>query len=1505
MAKQFSYQLREDLSVSQIISFVAKLKDNHLLINKGYLKLGEYPTINQLNFEVTYDKSKESIEGNVPPYVLLNILYKLNSLIVTYTKKKGCPFVLPLENTVLNDRPELKPYDLFFFQPPYNDANTTTNKNILEDLIYVFNAVVTGALRGSSTETTVVKKPDPISKLSYNLRQGDLIEAWTKEKGAKQFANLLLSLPVSDLLVPGDEFGPEYQGESYAFEHAYEALNEFYKKFKEFIKTHDNYGHPDGSEEKKALNRLESKQDPYFSGRSVIELVTISNEQLTGKLSTDNSKIQEYIEIIETAIKSLKKDVPPTPTGGSVDDVDGGEASEEEQKDPFKKAREENKIIDFDQLYLIVKDQLVIYIFEKYYQEFIDKLADKYTIRKALLKIISDKVDANFNLKVRLREKLDTTWGKQIKDDEIINDEALASQIEAFVVELASTLYIAEDETEDIKKVINPEVYEDIESAILGRENFESTEEKTQVKGVSPNTSAAIVSELVEKGKIDENFSEENWEKLTLSEKITFWQKLTLSERAEFVNSLVKKSFIDNPNIYAQRIAEEIIDDQLAQRNIKKSENLNLADISAKIQATVAAELLNIPPSEFMGDPELFIRNQRKNLYFPKLYSLLDLELKDYLRHFPDQKITKLSVSENNLTGITSIEEAAKLVNPTLNSNEEIYKRFEDASIEVFRLIDVNFGHNFNLPNDDFGQSLNDIRPYLLEFLLSEHGQEGLYILYNKTQLNLFISKYGDEFIKSYGQYFLPQIKERYNEAHRKKILDQVEQFTEGGSLSARQIDEALHFILTEAVQSQIDPEKYINSLSDEKLLTLFNAPKGLDQAQINIFRDLIKEYLKVLSDIYNLDELIYDSGEYDEDDFDEGVSFYQQQTRRNASPVNSGRSVFQAVSATGLTPDEMAEMEEAEYQELNRNAQNRRSLALAIWQAYSEEERAFLEQQNAQQMAVYEWEKMLRDQRALKQPTGGKKKPENRTRKIFKKGVDKAIISGSTAALGLIPGVGTAAAGLIKILPIPNKYKKYIAGGLLATAAGWLYTVYSSIGGIIGGALGGIAGFLAAGPAGIAPGLLIGGNIGFAVQKYLGGFGSNVSAFFNNIGDGFGINNVGDGFGINTSAGAGRIIPGGPIGTEASSIANVSNSIFGTTAGVSFAATIGTGVIGGIMITYNIHTAFLMRPPEFISINQDPAYKYVQVEKRVNKSTMENGEISDLTYSVTISPRDNFILTVNQATDNIIILGTDSNQYDFQVDQAQITEQLQPSSEISTPVTIQYTIPNVSGTDIALNNTFLLDFSVEDEGVITDYKVQDSASVIIGNPKLGCYIFGEADVSIPGAFNSTNTSIDWTDVEKQYIANAFQKVVDSAQFMSLACNGGPITLYRYRNSNGQNGGYSISETGDSIGFYDFLKYNNIQPIVDYTLIHELGHSINKKNPGIQNSFQSIWQGSCFTYDLKNSDDDCFVREAFPEAIALYTIHSYYEFKSGKYNFPTINPREYTWIENNIYGGGN
>jgi hypothetical protein len=106
------------------------------------------------------------------------------------------------------------------------------------------------------------------------------------------------------------------------------------------------------------------------------------------------------------------------------------------------------------------------------------------------------------------------------------------------------------------------------------------------------------------------------------------------------------------------------------------------------------------------------------------------------------------------------------------------------------------------------------------------------------------------------------------------------------------------------------------------------------------------------------------------------------------------------------------------------------------------------------------------------------KKALKNASSEIASKGLSK-LAAGSAGLL--IPGVGTALGGAL--LAIKNrKVRNIVSGTILGSIAfviGRTIWALGSIGGLVGGVVGGVGGFLAFGPAGIIPGVMIGANAG------------------------------------------------------------------------------------------------------------------------------------------------------------------------------------------------------------------------------------------------------------------------------------------------------------------------------------------------------------------------------------------------------------------------------------------
>lgn len=1495
MAKQFDYQLRQDLSIEQIISFVTKLRNNHRLINKGFLKLGTYPDIPQLHFEVSYEKEKQNLEGNIVPHVLLNLLIEVQVFVVKESKKKGCPFLLPTDNNS-------KEFRAFYFQDEYDDAQNTTKENVQKELIAVFYDVVTGSLQGDKTSEDSAIKPVSISELSYSLRQGDLIERWQtdsvrSEVYVSEWVDHLIALPVGELLVPGLK---SFKDENYSFENALGALDEYHKKFKDYLPLFSNYGHPSGSSEKQAIDRLERSSTPFFGGRSALEQTVISSDQLTGKLSTDNSKLEEYKDIFTKAIAALKKETPKVSSAGGSDDIDGGESETEEKREEQK---DQKKIIDFDQLNNIVRGRLVSFVYAEFYKTAVDATDEnqKYEIRKIILAIISDKIDRRINLRVILRNRLNNEWSGQIEEEKIYNDETLSGLIEELLQYLAEELGVAD------------EINQDINVALNNLQGLQQTKQKTELPGIdTTQTSVIVIAFMKEKLPEEDHIFE------TRSDLIRNWQKLTFQERYEF---LKEHGFLAHLDAYAEFVAQEFLSDELAKYNLIGTKDSQFNFLLENIEGNIREDLVDFPPTEYGDDPQVFIEKLRREADFLRIEQRwavefvpsLERELSDFALHNP--QFVRI-----DLSGVNTVEEAAIQVNPAFTDTTEVERIVNSASEAILDriMIDLGLPGDVRLVGIDRQYAIDSIELQLREFLLA--NPDALPYLFTENQLLLFINKYGSKFIDRRGAYFLPVVEEVVYEAHRQQVLSEIQQKVGGDAQYREKVDETLHYILAQATLSEIDPEKYIQSLNDEELLALFSVEtqfKDDDQQQKFAleFKALIIEYFQASEKALHLDEIIDKNKDVDKEEFTDDLLFLRRQGRA-ISPQRGGRVMYSAFTQEGPDPDELADLEdEAEYLDYEERAlkgyQRQRLLALAIWEAYTEEERRILEEQNAQNMAAYEWERILESQAKESGQTRSKQKKRNPIKEMAKKATDKAVTEGAAAASGaiaglIVPGAGAAVTSFIKALPIPEKYKKYLAigilGGIVSFVGATVYLFTHTMGGFIGGILGGIGGFFVGGPAGIIPGFTAGTWTGYGIQKAIEGGGSTSSSLASNTANLSRSGSIVPGGSGSSAAGGGSIIPGGGgssaggggSATFGSAVTTVQSTMT-TTAAQAVVATVGTGFVGGIIISEGLHSSYLQRPPELVGYGEDASSKYVQIEKSASPSQMENGETSDISYSITITPQEEYVITVNQASDEISILGTNSGGTNFEIDQSQITEQLQPNTEISSPITVQYTLPGVSGTDIAINNQFTLDFFVEDNGTIVEESVTDSAVVTIGDPELGCFQF--ADAGEPTGRGPS--SIAWSNSDQSKIVNAYSRVLNNTTFMGLICSDGPITFYRLAGS--EYGGWALS--ANSVGIYDLGVTS--QNSATYTTIHELGHLMDYRNPGLRNRFQAIWGGSCFTYPY-----NCYAGEPFAEAVALYEIHDFYMFRNSSggrslYDFPGLHPTEYAWVEDNIYGGGN
>lgn len=380
---------------------------------------------------------------------------------------------------------------------------------------------------------------------------------------------------------------------------------------------------------------------------------------------------------------------------------------------------------------------------------------------------------------------------------------------------------------------------------------------------------------------------------------------------------------------------------------------------------------------------------------------------------------------------------------------------------------------------------------------------------------------------------------------------------------------------------------------------------------------------------------------------------------------------------------------------------------------------------------------------------------------------------------------------------------------------------------------------------------------------------------------------------GSNASLGAGAAGSGTGAGSASAAAGGGLLSNVGT---LSVAA--GTTAIAtcAVVTTLVIHGSFVHELD--ITPQAGETSKYVEITKTASPNKIENNSPTSITYTITITPRESYVITPVRVRDTFSFIGGDEA-----VEPAAITSPLDGAlaapldAPISAPVTLTYTIPNVSGTDVLVNNTFNLEFEVnEPSGELVADDLTAIGSLIIGNPQIGCFEFAPGGVDFKGMITK-----EWTPEEKNEIQTAFsRRAGNSGKFVTMLCEDGLITLNRLEGT--QYGGYApASEGGRQIGIYDKGIMYSVES-TEYTLIHELGHVIDYRNPGLRtggDGFNSVWGGSCYTYP-----EACVDSEAFAEAVALFVIGPTYSFSgfSGLFPFQANYPAEYNWMLDNVFG---
>lgn len=378
------------------------------------------------------------------------------------------------------------------------------------------------------------------------------------------------------------------------------------------------------------------------------------------------------------------------------------------------------------------------------------------------------------------------------------------------------------------------------------------------------------------------------------------------------------------------------------------------------------------------------------------------------------------------------------------------------------------------------------------------------------------------------------------------------------------------------------------------------------------------------------------------------------------------------------------------------------------------------------------------------------------------------------------------------------------------------------------------------------------------------------------------------------------------------------------TSLGPATSTFIGTGIVMGAA-TYSsfflMNHAFL--DPDQLEAQPYEQSKYVSVKKTADPSSITN-EASDKTvrYQIVITPKNNpetqqpYAIRITQLTDEFNYLGaTDDSVTPSLTSPISQTSPEVPQDFFSEPITLSYQVNMADARDILVQNMIDMTFEVHNVEDADKENIKSSASVRVGNPRMGCFEFADSR-SEAVQDGQSRSAKPWSEAEKNTIQSRYlRRAGQNARFNQLLCTGEQIVFYRLTPQATVRGvaygGIRIS--ANELGFYDAAF--DYETSLEYTLIHELGHIIDDRNPGLSDSFRATGytaatagsNNPCFTYPLTgNCVGRGRQREAFAEGIVLYTVHSFYQFRTawqGLYNFPQLNPSEYAWYKANVYDG--
>jgi hypothetical protein len=328
-----------------------------------------------------------------------------------------------------------------------------------------------------------------------------------------------------------------------------------------------------------------------------------------------------------------------------------------------------------------------------------------------------------------------------------------------------------------------------------------------------------------------------------------------------------------------------------------------------------------------------------------------------------------------------------------------------------------------------------------------------------------------------------------------------------------------------------------------------------------------------------------------------------------------------------------------------------------------------------------------------------------------------------------------------------------------------------------------------------------------------------------------------------------------------------------------------------GVVLLNNQATANALLPPLPEAVLEGETSQYLTISKTADPVSLQNGEKKTISYTIKIEPKGGYTISIVNIEDKLTGVGA---ALPPRLVSPPIDKNTIAAAPFSDPVSFSYQITDVGGDDMKdmfLQNTLKVDFTASKDGEApkTD-SLRASASVKIGNPKLGCFVANNT-TNLPDGRNVSSTlginQKSWSPEELQLFEQFGTKFgryfqSNSNEKMNICNKLGEINVYRA--SGMKWGGWNPSALGGKV----VIIYDNGivwgYPAFEYTLIHELGHSIDYNTDlggPITASFPN--HGCIPTYPSPSTCGG----ENVPEAIALYAVgHTYHFSRMGNSLYP-------------------